>query len=210
MAIEVKSLTEILIDDVNAGSALDVARNHPNLGGDVQRALEAWDVARQSKSQESHAAEIAKLNESHSVERAKSATVHAAEVANLNSQLGGVKGDYKVTINAVQQLALEIEYTTTGVSPAEWIASRAFEMLAGLAVSKQDIILQDALTKFPLLAKENKLAVMTSLGLGGFAEAVSDSPELLKILAPLVAPRFRAAPVEVQNAILEKVMKGEE
>lgn len=54
--IKVVNCRSVLIDGVNAGRPLDAVRNHPLLAADIQRALEAWEVEKDT----GHAAALAK------------------------------------------------------------------------------------------------------------------------------------------------------
>lgn len=82
--IEIIDPNSVIIDGVNAGQALDAVRNHPEVAGDIQRALAEWWTVKQTAHAE---ALTAKETEHAAVLAAKEAAV--SEKQALIDAMGG-------------------------------------------------------------------------------------------------------------------------
>lgn len=149
---------------------------------------------------DANAAEIAALTATNAQAVIDATTPLQATITTLTAQIAGTRGDYKITVDAVQQIALDIEAESLGQTVEEYLAASSYGLLVGLATKHEETIFAQALPRFAAAPPDQQLQVLTALGLTAYAALPPDA--LMQVLGAFALPAFKALDGPTQTQLL--------
>jgi hypothetical protein len=129
--------------------------------------------------------------------------VNALTAANtaLAAQLVGSSGDYKITVPAVVEVALQIEAQETGKTTSELLSEKVLPFVRSIAESQKSKVFALAMGQLPTRSQQEQFQILQTLGLAEFAAVPLDL--LMTKIGGIVQQEYEDLDREKQTEIMK-------